>query len=160
MMNRILSISTFLYNSPNWPFSLLRWRNFWVSTNQRWVDGIRIFVTHWKGKFKSRIKMKFPLNVAGKVILASTSPRRKQILDQVQIQFEGRDQRTESIWSTFYEIETYVFVDSNVSEAFKLWWIWIDEYWEKDKESRFTGRENCNRKSECSRDWSRRLINR
>ena len=45
--------------------------------------------------------MKFPLNVAGKVILASTSPRRKQILEQVQIQFEGRDLRTESIRGMF-----------------------------------------------------------
>ena len=56
--------------------------------------------------------MKFPLNVAGKVILASTSPRRKQILEQVQIQFEGRDPRTESIRGTirgiFYEIENCV----------------------------------------------------
>ena len=52
--------------------------------------------------------MKFPLNVTGKVILASTSPRRKQILEQVQIQFEGRDPRTGFGSDTFYAIEIWV----------------------------------------------------
>ena len=52
--------------------------------------------------------MKFPLNIAGKVILASTSPRRKQILEHVQIQFEGRDPRTEPIRGKFYVTEMWV----------------------------------------------------